>query len=148
MKRAFLLDQVRGQWSPEELIKNARRFYEKHHKAASPMGYMAVEEAAAGVTLIMELRKRGIPARGIVRVKDKVTRVMDVLPFQATVMVWLPKGAPWLPGFELELAQFRKDGRSTKDDQVDAFADGVQLILGKGTSILNVLGSARPGRAA
>lgn len=139
MKRAFLIDQIRGKWEPAELIKNARAFYEKHNKSSSPMSYMAVEEAAAGVTLIAELRKKGIPARGIIRVRDKVTRVMDALPFQATGMVYLPVDAPWIKGFEAELASFRKDGKSMKDDQVDCFADGVTLCLGKGTSILSVI---------
>jgi predicted phage terminase large subunit-like protein len=146
-KRAFLLDQIRGKWEPAELIKNVRSFYEKHHKSAAPVAYMAVEEAAAGTTLLAELRKRGIPARGIVRSKDKVTRVMDMLPYQATGMVWLPRGAPWLLGYEAEIAQFRKDGKSTKDDQVDPTADGVTLLLGKGTSILSVVGEDRGARA-
>lgn len=146
LKRAFLIDQIRGKWEPAELIKNSRLFYEKHNKAASNLAYMAVEEAAAGVTLIAELRKKGIPARGIIRVKDKVTRVMDALPYQATGMVYLPVDAPWIKPFEAELASFRKDGKSTKDDQVDCFADGVTLTLGKGTSILSVID--RPKRAA
>jgi len=117
LKRAFLIDQVRGRWEPAELIQTARRFYEKHHKQASPVAYMAVEEAAAGSMMILELRKRGIPARGIVRRTDKVSRIMDILPYQATGMVYLPRGASWLPGFESEIAQFRKDGKSARDDQ-------------------------------
>lgn len=116
-KRAFLIDQIRGRWEPAELIANSKRFYSKHHKASSPIAYMAIEEAAAGTTLMGELRKQGIPARGIVRTKDKVTRILEALPYQATGMVWLPRGAAWLPAFEAEIAQFRKDGKSTKDDQ-------------------------------
>ena len=139
MRRAFLIDQVRGRWQPAELLKVARQFWDKHNKAASPVAYIAIEEAAAGFSLMMEMRKKGIPAKGIVRHKDKVTRVKDILAYQATGMVYLPRQAPWLPAFEVELAQFREDGKSTKDDQVDAFADGVALLLVKGTSILSVL---------
>ncbi len=148
LRRAFLIDQIRGKWSPAELIKNARSFYEKHNKSASPVAYMSIEEAAAGFTLIQDLRKRGIPARGVIRHKDKVTRVKDILNYQATGMVYLPKGAPWLAGFEIELAQFREDGKSAKDDQVDCFADGVLILLGKGTSILSALGKQRRGGLA
>lgn len=143
LHRAFLLDQMRGRWNPADLIRNAKAFYEKHHKSGGPVNYLSIEEAAAGFVLIQEMRKKGIPARGIVRHKDKVTRAKDILPYQATGMVYLPKDAPWLPAFEIEVAQFREDGKSSKDDQVDAMADGVFLILGKGTSILSVLGKKK-----
>jgi predicted phage terminase large subunit-like protein len=146
MKRAFLIDQIRGKWSPTELLNNTSRFYAKHHKASSPMSYIAIEEAAAGYNLMMEMRKKGIPAKGIVRLTDKVSRVMTALPYQATGMVYLPKTANWLAAFEVEAASFRADGKSTHDDQVDAMTDGISLLLGKGTSILNVLGSAKPQR--
>lgn len=139
MRRAFLIDQVRGRWQPAELLKVAKQFWDKHNKASSPVAYIAIEEAASGFSLMMEMRKKGIPAKGIVRHKDKVTRVKDILAYQATGMVYLPRSAPWLPAFEVELAQFREDGKSTKDDQVDAFADGVSLLLVKGTSILSVI---------
>lgn len=143
LKRAFLIDQIRGRWSPSELLANTKRFYDRHNRAGSPMNHIAIEEAGAGYNLIMEMRKKGIPAKGIIRLTDKVSRVKVVLPFQQTGMVYLPKGASWLPAFEMELAQFREDGKSTKDDQVDAWADGVQLTLGKPTSILSVLGNRR-----
>jgi len=70
-----------------------------------------------------------------------------MLPYQATGMVWLPRGAPWLLGYEAEIAQFRKDGKSRHDDQVDPTADGVTLLLGKGTSILSVIGEDKGARA-
>ena len=139
LRRAFLIDQIRGKWQPADLLRVARQFWDKHNKAASPVAYIAIEEAAAGFSLMLEMRKKGIPAKGIVRHKDKVTRVKDILAYQATGMVYLPRDAPWLPAFEVELAQFREDGKSTHDDQVDAFADGVALLLVKGTSILSVL---------
>lgn len=143
LHRAFLLDQVRGKWEPAQLLKNARAFYEKHNRAAQPISYCAIEEAGAGFAIMQEMRKRGIPAKGIIPLQDKVSRVEEVLAFQQTGMVYLPKNAPWLPAFELELAQFRKDGKSTKDDQVDTFAHALKLVLGKGTSILSVLGKTK-----
>jgi predicted phage terminase large subunit-like protein len=140
---AYLLDQIRGKWEPAQLLKNTRALYEKHNRAASPVSYIAIEEAGAGFAIIQEMRKRGIPAKGIVPLKDKVSRVEEILAFQQTGMVYLPKGAPWLPAFELELAQFRRDGKSAQDDQVDCLAYSIKLLLGKGTSILNVLGKKR-----
>lgn len=141
LKRSFLIDQARGKWQPADLLANARRFYDKHNRAGSPMNHMAIEEAGAGYGLMMELRKKGIPAKGIIRLTDKVSRVKAILPFQQTGMVFLPKDVLWLPAFEQELAAFREDGKSTKDDQVDCFADGVNLTLGRPTSIFASLGN-------
>lgn len=140
LKRAFLIDQIRGKWEPSMLLANARKFYEKHHKTASPLHYIAIEEAGGGYNLMLDMRKKGIPAKGIIRLTDKVERVKTILAYQETGMVYLPRGEPWLPAFEVELASFREDGKSTKDDQVDAFADGVKLTLGRATSVLSVLG--------
>lgn len=147
-KRAFLIDQIRGKWSPAQLLDNARKFYEKHHKPSSPMSYFAVEEAQAGYQLMLDLRKKGIPAKGIIRLNDKVSRVKTILAYQETGMVYLPKEASWLANFEHELASFREDGKARQDDQVDAFADGVNLTLGKPTSILSdlALGKRRSDR--
>ena len=72
-----------------------------------------------------------------------MTRVKDILNYQATGMVYLPKGAPWLSLLEAECAAFREDGKAKHDDQVDTLADGVLILLGKGTSILQVLGKER-----
>jgi predicted phage terminase large subunit-like protein len=143
LKRACLIDQIRGKWAPAELLANSRKFYEKHHKATSPLSYIAVEEAGTGYGLMLEMRKKGIPARGITRLTDKVSRVKMALPYQETGMVFLPKGAPWLPLFEQEIAMFQDDGKQRHDDQCDCFADAVTLLLSKGTSILNVLGNDR-----
>ncbi len=143
LHRAFLIDQIRGKWEPAQLLKNTRALYEKHNRSASPVAYIAIEEAGAGFAIIQEMRKKGIPAKGIIPLKDKVSRVEEILAFQQTGMVYLPKGAPWLPAFEVEMAQFRKDGKARHDDQVDPMAYAVKLLLGKGTSILNVLGKQR-----
>ena len=143
LRRAFLIDQVRGKWEPAQVLQNARTMFERHNKSASPVHYMAVEEAGAGYAIIQQLRQKGIPAKGIIPIKDKVSRVDEILAFQQTGFVHLPKGVPWLPAFEVEIASFRKDGKSTKDDMVDTFAHAVKLILGKGTSILSVLGKKR-----
>ena len=149
LKRAFLIDQIRGKWAPAELIRNATTFYRKHNLTTNPVNYLAIEEAAAGLTLIQDLRKKGIPSKGIIRHRDKVTRVKDILNYQATGMVYLPKGAPWLALLEAECAAFREDGKAKHDDQVDTLADGVLILLGKGTSILQVLGKERrPDRPA
>lgn len=143
MKRAFLIDQARGRWTPGELLVNAAAFHRKHNRTGAPVNYMAVEEAQAGIMLIQDLRKRGIPAKGIIRISDKVARVKGILPFQETHMVFIPADQPWVRMFEQECSAFREDGKATHDDMVDCFSDGVNLTLGKPVSILSVLGGRK-----
>lgn len=138
----YLIDQVRGKWNSPMLLSTAAAFWAKHTSQTFPLSRFTIEEAAAGPGLIDQLKVLGIPATGIVRVKDKVARVKDVLAFPATGMVYHPTGAPWLADLESELMGFREDGLSTQDDQVDAWADGIKETLGGPPSILNVLGPA------
>ena len=87
------------------------------------------------------LGELGIPTEGITRVKDKGSRINDVLPFVDSGMVFIPKeeDAPWIPEFLMELSAFTQDDTHEHDDQVDAFSDGISQLLGSGLSILDVL---------
>jgi len=144
-KKAYLLDMVRGRWESPALLDMAEQFYRKHHDVGgihsqpSPVRRLTIEEAAAGIGLMQQLRQRGIPAMGIIRTKDKVTRVHEILPYIVTHMVGVYKFGPWLQDFMSECAGFRPDGKSDHDDQVDAMVDGIWECLGRPTSIFDVL---------
>lgn len=144
-KKAYLLDQIRGRWETPALLDMAQKFWLKHNdvggyfSAPSPVRKFTVEEAAAGIGLMQQLRQRGIPVQGIIRTKDKVTRVHEVLPYIATHMVGIYKHGTWLTDFLNEAAGFRPDGKHPHDDQVDAMVDGVWESLGKRASIFDVL---------
>jgi len=58
-------------------------------------------------------------------------------------MVYIPReeSNPWVSEFLMELSSFTQDDTHAHDDQVDAFADGVNQLLGSGLSILDVLDS-------
>lgn len=146
-KKAYLLDQIRGRWESPQLLANAAAFWKKHNDqggyfhAPSPVRKMTIEEAAAGIGLIQQLRVLGIPAMGILRTKDKVTRVHEILPYIVTKMVGIYRNGPWLVEFLNECAAFRPDGLSPNDDQVDAMVDGIWECLGKPLSILDVIRS-------
>jgi len=146
-RRAYLIDQIRGKWDSPTLLQNTGAFWAKHQRMDSPISRFIIEEAASGPGLIQQLHVLGIPAEGVKRLKDKVARVMDILAFINTRMVYLPKEAPWLQALQLELAGFRQDGLAPHDDQVDALADGIANTLGNGLSILDVLGAPRSRRA-
>lgn len=148
--KAYLIDMVWGRWQSPQLLDNAKAFWKKHHDvggffhAPSPVRKFTIEEAAAGIGLLQQLRQGGIPAMGIVRTKDKVTRVHEVLPYIVTHMVGVYKNAPWLQDFLRECAAFRPDGKHEHDDMVDAMVDGIWECLGRALSILDVIKSTTP----
>lgn len=151
-RRAYLIDQSRGLWESPELLANAMAFWEKHARREfgderPAVSEFTVEEKAAGHGLVQQLQKLGIPVKGIERTKDKVTRAQEILPYVETGMVFLPKDGqfPWIAGLLAELASFKKDGTHKHDDQADTLFDGVFRLLGRGISILDVLGARRPG---
>jgi len=143
-KRAYLVDSIRGKWEAPALIDNTAAFWKKHSKDPSrPRPRLIIEEKAAGTPLLQQLRKLGIPAEGIERNKDKVSRVQHILPFIETGMVYIPKDdqVPWLPAFLNEVAAFQADGNAPHDDQVDVLTDAIEHLLGRGLSIFDVLRS-------
>jgi predicted phage terminase large subunit-like protein len=139
--KAYLIDQIRGHWESPELLAMAQAFFKKHHLVESPVNKFTIEEKAAGIGLVQQLKRLGIPAQGIERTKDKVTRVQEVLPYIETGMVCIPldKDAPWVGGLVSECAEFKADGTAAHDDQVDTLCDGVWLTVGKPLSSFDVL---------
>lgn len=143
--KIYLLDQMHGKWESPALLANAMVFSNKCRDAypMTPLR-MVIEEKAAGTGLIQQLNVAGIPAEGIERDIDKVRRVQAILPYQEAGLVFIPADdepdTDWLGGFLTECAQFKPDGTHAHDDRVDCFADGVQILLGRELSILDVLG--------
>jgi predicted phage terminase large subunit-like protein len=131
----------------------AEKFYRKHNDTGgpfhqpSPVRRFTIEEASAGIGLIQQLRLLGIPALGIIRSKDKVTRVHEILPYIVTHMVGLHKHGTYLQEFMNEAAGFRPDGKQPHDDQVDAMVDGIWECLGKPLSIFDVLVNKNAAKA-
>lgn len=145
--KIYLLDQVRGKWESPQMIAIAREFWAKHREDKSSwLRKIVVEDHASGTAAIQQLVNEGIPVEPVLRVKDKVTRVEDILPMIATGRVVLPKTAAWLAEFLLEMAAFRKDGNHKHDDQVDPLADACKMMLGQGLTIFDVM--RKPGDPA
>ena len=142
-QKAYLLDQVRGKWTLPEFVRVAAVFYKKHcqEQPEFPVSRFIIEEAGSGPGIMQALGELGVPTEGITRVKDKGSRINDVLPFVDSGMVLIPKEEenPWIPEFLMELSAFTQDDTHEHDDQVDAFSDGISQLLGSGLSILDVL---------
>jgi predicted phage terminase large subunit-like protein len=147
--RSYLVDQMRGKWQSPELLRNVVEFWNKWMKS-DPRGVvplpptrLLIEEKAAGTGLGQQLRSLGVPAEGVERNIDKVTRVKAVMPFIETGFVVVPRddcqSAPWITEFISELAEFAEDGTAKHDDQIDVMADSLSQLNGAAITIFDVM---------
>lgn len=143
--RAFLIDQARGRYEADELLKTAITFWGKCKKLNGPkygdLRAMKVEDKSSGTGLIQQLKKRGrFPVEAIPRERDKYTRAMNVVPCFNSGMVMIPGRAPFILDWKLEMLSFDGLGNS-HDDQVDPTIDAVEEICvkGGGLSMTDVL---------
>lgn len=132
--KLYLLDQLRGKWEAPELKRRAIAFWQKHNAADRiTMGQLrkfAVEDKASGTGLIQELRTGShIPVAGIPRIRDKYTRLMDVLGYIEAGRVCLPADASYLLDFIAECEAFTADDTHQHDDQVDPMIDAINEML-------------------
>jgi len=136
-KRLYLIDQIRGKWKAPELKQRAIDFWNKHNAegAGDPnepvLRQMKVEDKSSGTGLIQDIQASGgIPIEGIERVKDKLTRVMDVVSQIHVGNVAVPAEAPWVNDFITECDSFTADDTHMHDDQIDPMVDAINDMLG------------------
>ncbi len=144
-RKAYLIDIMHGKWETPGLITNSASFWRKWTRegVGIPRPRFIIEEKAAGTPLLQSLRQPqiGIPATGIERDIDKVRRVQSILQFIETGMVVIPQdgSVPWIEKFVTECDEFKADGTAVHDDMVDTMVDALEELLGKPTSIFDVL---------
>ncbi len=136
----YLLDQIRGKWEAPELQKRAVAFWKKHSaQDTDKMGQlrkMKVEDKSSGTGLIQSIRLlNAIPVEAVERNKDKLTRVMDGLPYLEQQMVSIPEEAPFTNDFVLECEAFSADDSHKNDDQVDPLLDAIEDMLSTGNKL-------------
>jgi predicted phage terminase large subunit-like protein len=142
----YVLDMLRGKWEAPDLITMAELFWAKHKPKHSLLKVGAsafyVEDKVSGTGLIQTLKRKGIPVIPISRsptkdqkAVDKLTRVMDCVPYIAAGLVLLPANpmeftdATWVLDFVSEHSKFTPDDTHDFDDQVDTMMDAITLLL-------------------
>jgi predicted phage terminase large subunit-like protein len=134
--KIYLLDMIRGKWEAPELKRRAIAFWNKHkaldsHKMGT-LRELKVEDKASGTGLIQELKSQArIPVVGVERVKDKLTRIMDVLGYIESGYVLLPEDAAFTNDFVAECEAFTADDSHLHDDQVDPMIDAIADMLAR-----------------
>ena len=94
------------------------------------------EDKSSGTGLIQTIRlMNNIPIKAVERVKDKLTRVMDILPYVEVSSVCIPEAAIYTNDFVAECESFTADMSHEHDDQVDVLCDAVNDMLGTGNKM-------------
>jgi predicted phage terminase large subunit-like protein len=132
--KLYLLDQIRGKWEAPELEKRAIAFWMKHKaidvEKFGQLRKMVVEDKSSGTGLVQKIKMLNqIPIDAIERVKDKLTRVMDVVGYIESRMVSLPEEASFTNDFVSECEAFTADDSHAHDDQIDPMCDAIVDML-------------------
>jgi predicted phage terminase large subunit-like protein len=136
--KIYLIDMIRGKWQASALQQHAIDFWNKHASSdeESTLRIMKVEDKSSGTGLVQTIATQGsIPIEGIERSKDKLTRVMDAVPYIDVGKVCIPEDAPWVSDFVTECEAFTADDTHKHDDQIDPMCDAINDMLGRGPSI-------------
>ncbi len=132
--KIYLLDQIRGKWEAPELKRRAEAFWAKHKaiqdEQLGQLREMMVEDKSSGTGLVQSIKEDArIPIKPIERNKDKLTRVMDGLPYIEGGMACIPEDAPWVSDYVDEMEAFTSDDSHLHDDQVDPTMDAIDDML-------------------
>lgn len=97
---------------------------------------MIVEDKASGTGLIQDLRiSSSIPILPMERVKDKLTRVMDITGYLESGRAYVPEDAPFTSDFIAECEAFTPDDTHAHDDQIDPMVDALNDMVASGNSM-------------
>jgi len=151
--RVYLLDMIRGKWEVPELERRAPIFWNKAKSRDSNMAgqlrQLKIEDTASGTGLIQRMKlDHRIPVVGIKRIKDRYTRLTDVLGYIESGYVCLPRNASFLSDFIAECEAFTADNSHPHDDQIDSMVDAIADMLAGGKMVQLREISRRPRETA
>lgn len=141
--KLYLIDMIRGKWEIPDLRRRFIDFWNKHNsltkeekKKMGALRGVLVEDESSGTQLIQDIRRdANIPIKGILRVKDKLNRVNDVLSYIESGYVYLPANAPFTNDFIAECEAFTGDDTHAHDDQIDPMCDAIVDMLGSANKV-------------
>lgn len=129
-RRLRLLDMVHAKLEIPELQATFETLWNKWHAGIGSCRCSAIyiEDKASGTQVIQMLRRKGgLPIMPVIPEKDKLTRVLDVIPQIAAGNVELPESDrhPISAEFLAESDAFSADDSHLHDDMVDAMTMGI-----------------------
>lgn len=129
-RRLRLLDMVHAKLEIPELQATFETLWDKWRAGIGSCRCSAIyiEDKASGTQVIQMLRRKGgLPIMPVIPEKDKLTRVLDVIPQIAAGNIELPESDrhPISAEFLAESDAFSADGSHIHDDMVDAMTMGI-----------------------
>ena len=131
----YLIDILRGKWSPDECKSVLLAFFEKHanpHHVTARCRAAKVEDAAYGSIFLQQVAGSSpVPVEGITRTKDKWSRANDVSGFYSSGRLkFLPvSGHRHMPDLIEEHIGFTPDDTHAHDDLADTCFDAAEVML-------------------
>lgn len=129
----YFLDMLRGKWEAPDLIINTKTLWSKWKNGINGCYCrgMYVEDKSSGTYLIQELQSNThMPIFPMQRVKDKYTRLSDVLHLIAAGKVYLPTSEAHAREVHLlksECEAFTANNTHKHDDIVDCLIDAILI---------------------
>lgn len=138
--KIYLIDMIRGKWEAPELEKRAIAFWskckERDVEQYGQLREIIVEDKSSGTGLVQKIKLlNSIPIKPIERVKDKLTRLMDIHSYVEVGCCSVPEDAPFTNDFISECEAFTADDTHDFDDQVDCLVDAVNDMLSTGNKL-------------
>lgn len=117
-KHIYLIDVFRKQVEYPDLKRAVHALARLHRPQV-----IVVEEKSSGIALLQELRRDGVYSMKAFKPdKEKAMRMRAQTALMEQGQVWLPKEAPWLAAYEMELMLFP---HVPNDDQADSTAQAL-----------------------
>jgi predicted phage terminase large subunit-like protein len=137
-RKLFLLDVLRERLEGPEIVPRMRSFLHLHGLRVAFVEAMAFQKAIIQFALLSRL-----PVREIEADQDKVSRALPATALFEGGILLLPRAAPWLAAYLLEMSQFPS---GEKDDQVDMTSYGAQVYQRRFMALSKGRASRRRGR--
>lgn len=124
--RWWLVDLIAGRWRADGVAERVWAAWEQHKPV-----YTWLEGGPAGLGVEPWLRRmmddngRGWRLDMMSHLREKLAKNAAAAALVNTGKLWVPTGAPWLPGLREQLAAFT-GAKSDKDDLVDALGIAVR----------------------
>ena len=116
----ILLSAGKGRWDFTELCAQAKDLDMKY----SPE-YFIVEETSAGLLLIPEMQKRGMPVLPYKPKGDKASRLQACTPYFQAGRIFVPSGKRWAEEVVAEVVAFQPRLKNQTDDYTDTVSQAV-----------------------
>ncbi len=116
----ILLGSGQGRWDFSEMCQ---KFQELDNKFKPD--YFIIEETSAGLLLIPELQKRGLPVLPFKPDADKTSRLQATTPYFRAGRIWIPDGKAWAEEVVQEVLAFQPRLKNQKDDFTDTVSQAI-----------------------